>query len=220
VIETEKVSVERNKVIGSGWKSFAQASNNLFPMLSTLQLIQAKNSRKPIWQIFKELNELDPTEHQLYIELIDSYCERFVIARNLKKQFVKSQDIKTSFEQLFELAFAQFDKQYADPSTTRYQANEKVVAALKENTAKGFVKSKGRIGNILVLTQDYLLLLTNVIIGEKKQIRFNDLIQELRLRGVFFDETSEERLIEFYERIGNVERMSDSGDDLYVRQTA
>jgi DNA phosphorothioation-dependent restriction protein DptG len=220
VIETEKVSSERINIIGLGWKSFAQASNNLFPMLSTLQLIQAKNARKPIWQIFKELSELDQIHHQTYIDRIDGYCERFVVARNLNKEFVKSQDLESAFEQLFDLAFAQFDKKYADPSTTRYQANDKVVSALRENTSKGFVKSKGRIGNILVLTQDHLLLLTNVIIGDKKQLRFNELIEELKLRGIFFDETSEERLIEFYERIGNVERMSDSGDDLYVRQTA
>lgn len=220
VIETEKVSAERTKVINNGWKSFARASNNLFPMLSTLQLIQAKSARKPIWQIFKELDELEDLEKNKCIEIIDSYCDRFVEARNLKKQFIQSRTLEAAMEQLFDLAFAQFDKLYADPSTTRYQANEKVVSALKEYTSQGFVKAKGRIGNILVLTQDYLLLLTNVIIGHRKQIRFNELIEEFKLRGVYFDEISEERLIEFYERIGNVERMSDSGDDLYVRQTA
>jgi DNA phosphorothioation-dependent restriction protein DptG len=220
VIETEKVSAERTKVIESGWKSFAQASQNLFPMLSTLQLIQAKTARKPLWQIYHELQQLDNAQQQECIETIDSYCERFVSARNLRKSSVKTDSLENTFEQLLDLAFAQFDKNYADPTTTRYQANEKLVAALKENTAKGFVKAKGRIGNILVLTQDHLLLLTNVIIGEEKQLRFNELLDELKLRGIFFDETSEERLIEFYERIGNVERMSDSGDDLYVRQTA
>lgn len=217
VIETEKVSSERSDVINKGWKSFSKASQYLFPMLATLQLIQNKDARKPIWQVYKEINLSGQQNH--YIDSIDAYSERFVEARNLKKEFTKSYDLESAFDQLFDLAIAQFDKNFADPSTTRYQANEKVISALRENTANGFFKSKGRIGNILVLTQDNLLLLTNVIIGNKKQIRFNDLIEELKLRGVYFDETSEERLIEFYERIGNVERMSDSGDDLYVRQT-
>jgi DNA phosphorothioation-dependent restriction protein DptG len=217
VVDTEKVSSERNKVIDLGWKSFEKVSNNLFPMLSTLQLIQNKESRKPIWQIYSEMLASD--EHSQFIDCLDNYCERFVEARALRKSFIKSPDIESAFEQLFDLTLAQFDKQWADPSTTRYQANGKVVAALKEHTAKGFVKSKGRIGNILALTQDNLLLITNLIIGDKKQIRFTDLIDELRIRGIYFDETSEDRLIEFYERIGNVERMSDSGDDLYVRQT-
>ncbi|MFA0643989.1 DNA phosphorothioation-dependent restriction protein DptG, partial [Vibrio cyclitrophicus] len=30
---------------------------------------------------------------------------------------------------------------------------------------------------------------------------------------------TEQELIKFYERIGNVERMSDSGDAVYVRKT-
>ena len=196
VIETEKVSSERTKIIDSGWKSFNKASNNLFPMLSTLQLIQNPEDRKPIWQIYSEVNESD--ENDKYIDSIDGYCERFVKARNLKKEFIKSPDLESAFYQLFDLASAQFDKNYADPSTTRYQANEKVVAALKEHSAKGFVKYKGpRIGNILVLTQDNILLLTNVIIGNKKQLRFNDLIEEFKIRGIYFDETTEERLIEF-----------------------
>jgi DNA phosphorothioation-dependent restriction protein DptG len=217
VIETEKVSVERTNVISSGWKSFSRTSANLFPILSTLYLIQNKGNRKPLWQIYQELSETD--EADKYVEAINSYCSRFIEARRLNKSFLKATDIDGAFEQLFDLAQAQFDKNYADQETTRYQANNKVVSALKEYTAKGFVKSKGRIGNILALTQDNLLLLTNVIIGNQKQLRFNELIEELKLRGIYFDETSEERLIEFYERIGNVERMSDSGDDLYVRQT-
>lgn len=218
IIETEKTSSERTKVINSGWKSFNNASNNLFPMLSTLQLIQNPESRKPIWQLYSEIE--NSTEQETCINSIDDYCERFSEKRNLRKTFEKSDDIESAFYQLFDLASAQFDKNYADPSTTRYQANGKVVSALKEYSAKGFVKYKGpRIGNVLVLTQDNLLLLTNVIIGKNKQLRFNDLIEEFKVRGIYFDETTEERLIEFYERIGNVERMSDSGDDLYVRQT-
>jgi DNA phosphorothioation-dependent restriction protein DptG len=149
VVDTEKVSSERNKVIDLGWKSFEKVSNNLFPMLSTLQLIQNKESRKPIWQIYSEMLASD--EHSQFIDCLDNYCERFVEARALRKSFIKSPDIESAFEQLFDLTLAQFDKQWADPSTTRYQANGKVVAALKEHTAKGFVKSKGRIGNIFAL---------------------------------------------------------------------
>lgn len=220
VIDTEKVSLERTDVTERGWRSFAQASENLFPMLSTLQLIQSDIISKPLWQIFSELQELDNNQQQECIHAIDDYCERFVQSRNLRKNFSKSQSLKEAFEQIFDLTLAQFKKEYADPSTTRYQANGKYVSAFKEHTAKAFVKAKGRVGNTLVLTQDHLLLLTSLIIGENKQLRFDELIQEFKFRGVFFDDISEERLIDFYERIGNVERMSDSGDDLYVRQTA
>ncbi|MFT5298212.1 MAG: DNA phosphorothioation-dependent restriction protein DptG, partial [Colwellia sp.] len=49
--------------------------------------------------------------------------------------------------------------------------------------------------------------------------RFNELIKAFESRGVYFDKQSQQALIEFYERIGNVERMSDSGDAVYVNKT-
>lgn len=63
IIETEKTSSERTKVINSGWKSFDNASNNLFPMLSTLQLIQNPDNRKPIWQLYSEIENSTEKKH-------------------------------------------------------------------------------------------------------------------------------------------------------------
>ena len=217
VIENEKVSAERTKVIEGGWNSFDMVSQQLFPILSTLELIQIKTDKKPLWSLFKAIKQSE--EQTIFIDAVNDYCKRFISARKLKKDYCTATDIDDALENLFDLALAQFDKNFADTSATRYQANDKLVSALREYPAKGFVKAKGRIGRVLVLTQDNLLLLTNIAIGKRKQLRFHDLVNEFKTRGVHFDETSEERLIEFYERIGNVERMSDSGDDLYVRQT-
>ena len=72
---------------------------------------------------------------------------------------------------------------------------------------------------MLVFNQDYLILLTNLAIGEEDKLRFHELIKAFESRGVFFDKQSQQVLIEFYERIGNVERMSDSGDAVYVSKT-
>ena len=38
-------------------------------------------------------------------------------------------------------------------------------------------------------------------------------------RGIYFDKQSQAEIVQSYERIGNVERMSDSGDAVYVRKT-
>ena len=63
------------------------------------------------------------------------------------------------------------------------------------------------------------MLLTNLAIGELDRLRFNELIKAFESVGVYFDKQSQQALIEFYERIGNVERMSDSGDAVYVNKT-
>ena len=71
----------------------------------------------------------------------------------------------------------------------------------------------------MIINQDYLLLLTNLTIGSDKRMQFQKLIKGFKNRGVWFDQQSEQALIEFYERVGNLERMSDSGDAVYVRKT-
>ena len=82
-----------------------------------------------------------------------------------------------------------------------------------------FVQSRGRHGNALVLKQDMLILLTNLTIGNQDKLRFHELMKGFEQRGVFTDKQTQQELINFYERIGNVERMSDSGDAVYVRKT-
>ncbi|WP_320408131.1 DNA phosphorothioation-dependent restriction protein DptG [Acinetobacter sp. 105-3] len=69
------------------------------------------------------------------------------------------------------------------------------------------------------MQQSHLLLLTNLVIGKREKIRLYELIKELERRGIFFDKESRKALVEFYERLGNVEKMSDSGDAIYVKKT-
>ncbi len=82
-----------------------------------------------------------------------------------------------------------------------------------------FIQGRGRSGKVLVFNQDYLLLLTNIVIGKRDRLRLHELVMEFQSRGVFFDKQTQKVLVNFYERIGNVERMSDSGDAVYVRKT-
>ena len=63
------------------------------------------------------------------------------------------------------------------------------------------------------------MLLTNLVIGSREKLRLYEVLKELELRGIFFDKESQKALVEFYERLGNVEKMSDSGDAIYVKKT-
>lgn len=90
---------------------------------------------------------------------------------------------------------------------------------VEKNMAADFVQVRGRSGRVLVLTQDHIILLTNLVVGHQVKLRFHELILGFQQRGIFVDKQTEQELIKFYERIGNVERMSDSGDAVYVRKT-
>ncbi|WP_369434473.1 DNA phosphorothioation-dependent restriction protein DptG [Psychromonas sp. MME1] len=102
---------------------------------------------------------------------------------------------------------------------SRHEINKLYVKATESEFCSHFAQSRGRAGRVLVFNQDYLLLLTNLAIGEQEKVRFHELIKSFQSRGVFFDKQSQQALICFFERIGNVERMSDSGDAVYVRKT-
>ena len=86
-----------------------------------------------------------------------------------------------------------------------------------QEVARNFLQLRGRAGKVLVVNQDFVLLLTNLAIGESTSLRFQELIEEFESRGFFFDKKSQQALIRFYERVGNLDRMSDSGDAVYVR---
>ena len=94
-----------------------------------------------------------------------------------------------------------------------------VIKDIKNIVLKPFVQTRGRAGSIFVLNQEYLLLLTNLVIGEKEQLRLYELIIGFNKRGIFFDRESYKDLVIFYERLGNVEKLSDSGDAIYVKKT-
>lgn len=47
----------------------------------------------------------------------------------------------------------------------------------------------------------------------------HELLRGFEQRGFYLDNQSAQTLVAFYERMGNVERMSDSGDAVYVRKT-
>ncbi|MFT4926384.1 MAG: DNA phosphorothioation-dependent restriction protein DptG [Phenylobacterium sp.] len=217
ILETEKVSSERTNVMQSGWKFLERTLEPLFPLLSMLERLCPNDNKQPLWALVEALEQA--TEGEAHIIAIDSFRKKFAEDRRLTKQYPAVDSVVTSMENLLAVAYDQFDQKIAAKESTRYQANDKVVQAIRQHTCKGFLKAKGRIGLVLILTQDRLLLLTNVVIGHDKKIRFYELLARFIQRGVYFDSQSEERLIEFYERIGNIERMSDSGDDVYVRTT-
>ena len=109
-------------------------------------------------------------------------------------------------------------EQFQVETSTRDEINGKYAKALKE-LCSDFIQSRGRSGRVLVLNQDQLMLLTNISIGNKDKLLMNDLMREFERRGFYLDKQSQQALVDFYERMGNVARMSDSGDAVYVRKT-
>ncbi len=213
ILDSEKASKERRFVRDFGCKWLLRNIECVFPYLNMSQFLQNSGKEtiiQPLWKLVQTLREDSELTHTL-----NSYASDFAIKRNIKQTPEFKATTLEAFEQLLQLSKAQFKigKKNKDDINLNY------IKAVKTHLCEDFIKPRGPAGATLVLNQDYMILLTNMAIGDRDRLRLHELLLEFETRGVYFDNQSQQGLVKFYERIGNVERMSDSGDAVYVTKT-
>ncbi|BBB31487.1 DNA phosphorothioation-dependent restriction protein DptG [Neptunomonas japonica] len=216
IMENETASRERTDLVRNGHQTVARLLVNIFPYLSMSEGLQDVSKednehRLPLWQLAQKLTDDDSNK-------LREYAEAFALNRNESLTFLfpydkNNTDPRYWLNVLLELAVQQFDK-----GMKRSAAQIKFIKATEDELCSTFVKARGQVGKVLVMNQDYIALITNIAIGIKDKLRFHELLTEFNSRGIYFDKQSQQALIRFYERVGNVERMSDSGDAVYVRK--
>ncbi|WP_297205629.1 DNA phosphorothioation-dependent restriction protein DptG [uncultured Pluralibacter sp.] len=216
ILDTEKASSERDKIKRFGYKWFTGQCEKLFPILSALEVLQVKGERKrPLWQVYQDCLNYPDTSNQV-LDQINDYIQKFISReeRDLPAR-ERATDLEGAFRQLLSVALEQFQGK----KTERAAVNRKYVNELENQICTDFIQVRGRAGKVLVLNQDRLLLLTNLTVGKNEKLRLHELLRGFEQRGFYLDNQSAQTLVAFYERMGNVERMSDSGDAVYVRKT-
>ncbi|KEQ17842.1 hypothetical protein GZ78_09315 [Endozoicomonas numazuensis] len=222
ILDTEKASQERSHIKSDGFYPMHRSMATVFPILSLLDTINKQAPDEcvaPLWQYGDALVSEDYDSEELATQ-ISQYAETFALNRKIKLR--TGEYSSTPIDQLRLLvryALDQFERSRYTEKKSRHEVRDAYLKQFDEHIAKHFVQNRGSAGRVLVLNQDYLLLLTNLTIGANGQLRFQELLKEFQARGVYFDKQSEQALIAFYERVGNVDRMSDSGDAVYVRST-
>lgn len=209
ILDFEKASKERT-LLQKGYKAVDRGLASIFPILSMTESLQNNlEDKQPLWKFHHRANEINLND------LIE-YCKKFSEYKSLclkQDNFLTHMDVFAELERLFK---AQFSKNEVKNLS---EVNNKIVNGIKNIVLDPFVKHRGSIGKIFALNQEYLLLLTNLAIGNRDKLRLYELIKEFEKRGFFFDKESYKALVIFYERLGNVEKMSDSGDAIYVKKT-
>ncbi len=208
ILEGEKASKERSMLQQRGSKSVQDGIKHLFPLLALNEGLQdLKVGLKPLWMLVSELTEGDVIK-------LNAFIEKFAEDRGLSQPEIAASSATEAIEQLGKLYFEQFAK-----GTSRETAYQNFNRATQAVMLRVFEQARGSAGKVYVLNQDYLLLLTNLAIGDREKLRLHELLNEFKRRGVCLDKQSQAVLVELYERLGNVERMSDSGDAVYVKKT-
>jgi DNA phosphorothioation-dependent restriction protein DptG len=213
ILDVEKASTERDKIRERGYRLLVSTAKKLFPVLSAIEVLQIEGSQRPLWQIYADAK--DHEGQQALVDDLNEYIGQFATSRQLLPAPALAETLEEAFKQFVVLAIRQFDQ----GKSQRHGVNQNYVRELDKKVFADFIQFRGRAGNVLVLNQDQLLLLTNLAIGRNDKLRFFELLHEFQQRGFFFDNQSQQVLIEFFERMGNVERMSDSGEAVYVRKT-
>ncbi len=216
ILDSEKASSEREKVKRYGYKLFASQSEKLFPILSALEVLQVKGEKKrPLWQVYQDCLNYSGPPNQVLDEIND-YIQKFI---SKEERDLSARDRATNLESAFKQLLSVAIEQFQDKKTNRADINKNYIKELENQICTDFIQVRGRAGKVLVLNQDRLLLLTNLTVGKNDKLRLHELLRGFEQRGFYLDNQSAQTLVAFYERMGNVERMSDSGDAVYVRKT-
>lgn len=222
IINTEKASMERADLRNCGYDpSLLNPLREVFPRLSMLEYLNASASgdRYPLWMFGQGVIGLDKEIEERIVASVDTFNQSFREENELSDLHGASPNAVTAIERLFNSSIEQFSRGAAARRKDKREYPLKYVKYFEEHVASDFLVLRGRAGKIFTINQDFVLLLTNLCIGPRERVRFQELLSEFRSRGIWFDNYSKQALINFYERVGNVDRMSDSGDAVYVRST-
>lgn len=213
ILNNETASNERKKISEFGYKKLFDKAKYIFPYMSLLSVFSKvlENENLKLYELEEIINENE----------LDDLKKFHSIFREAKKlpndgELFEGEDIKDVLSKIFDSSFEQFKE---GNKVDRKNALDKYHKAFEKQVAAPFLINRGRAGKVLVLDQDRLILLTNISIGEKRKVRFQELLNEFNKRGIYFDIKSQTELINVYEKIGNIERKSDSGDAVYVKTT-
>jgi DNA phosphorothioation-dependent restriction protein DptG len=231
IIDTEKCSAERKA--SRSYKDLRQSVENIFPMLTLVHELNNTLGESipsmPLWKVAEVMQLLSAEQQSSLSEALSDYAERFSNTPDIiengrgllpRERSAYSEGVIGDLELLVQYSMDQFDQSREYKSSSKHEMKSvKYLKPFEQEVAKHFVQARGRLGKVLVINQDYLLMLTNVVIGDNEEMRLQEILSEFELRGVYLDKRSQLSLIAFYERIGNIKRMSDSGDAIYVKST-
>lgn len=217
-VQGEKVSKNR-EVVKNGWKRIEDRASDMFSHAILLEMLNQTDSDKLYCydDLLVEYNSLpDDEKAHMYAE-IENLKNKYRTECAKPDGFTYEDgnycggDLDSLLRGFFEDIMLQF------ANTTRQRANEAYPKSFMDFCKNGFVQRRGAAGNVLTMTEEQLLLMTKVTIGDNEKMRLNDLFKGFEQRGLFFDNSSKDCIVEFYEKLNLIEKKSDSGDAQYVK---
>ena len=217
-LEWEKTSQSRLCFV-EGWQKLQASISKIFAHAITLEILNHTEAESELVDYIR-LNELitDETEDARISKQIDGLTEVYrnaigdcVEMNELRKKDTTQGLTADSVRFLFDSIRVQFE------NTGRTRAYGSYANKFEQYCRK-FLKSRGRSGMMLNLSEENLIFLTKMCIKNNEQMRLKDVFTAFERRGIFLDDISKEQATEYFERLNLIEKKSDSGDAKYVKR--
>jgi DNA phosphorothioation-dependent restriction protein DptG len=219
ILESERASLERNHIVDRGYKQLETAYKNVFPTLVILEYLNealpSTAQHPPLWRYWEAISCYESSDELQ--RAIRHLYSNFATKRGLPQPSDAEANPMRLLDQLIDATNRMF--QDKDNFSGQVRVNNQTFEKFRATAARPFIQQRGQLGRTLVINYDNLLLLTNLAIGNERDLSFQKLLAEFESRGIFFDRQTEPELIKIYERIGNIERMSDTGNAVKISKT-
>jgi len=233
-LDWETLSESRLAAHKTGWKQLNRNFEPIFAHANTLELLNYitvdNNKIGDYHQIIDLLSTFSDEEKLEFknkiTELNSFYTSNIKVFNtgfnwadceiNLKNALVNKKIVD---EYVLEIYSLWYRIRYQFENSPRNGAYEKYSKWLSSFAKINYTKNRGRLGATTVLSQEMLLFLTRICIGNENKIRLKTLWDNLKLRGIVFDESSKLEITKLFEKINLIEKKSDSGDAQYIKST-
>lgn len=217
-LEWEKTSQSR-LCFSEGWKKLQIAIEKMFAHVIVLEMLnQTEEGAEQVDYIkIKDLLQTDEIDVNIAKQIdIITECYRSAITdcaemNELKKGLSSQSPTAASLQFLFDSVRTQFENTARERAYNSY-------ASKYESFCHKYLKSRGRSGLMLNLSEESLIFLTKLCIKNRDQMRLKDVFAAFERRGIFLDSLSKEQVAAYYEKLNLIEKKSDSGDAKYVKR--
>ncbi|WP_285946305.1 DNA phosphorothioation-dependent restriction protein DptG [Thomasclavelia cocleata] len=217
-LDWEKTSQSR-QCYTYGWQKLQYAVKKMFAHAVTLEILNhtESGSDKIDYIALKKYISENPDHEKEIAQKIDEVTDLYrssITDCSVMNEIKKTDDddaVRASVRYLFDSVKCQFENTGRSKAYNSY--------AIKfELFCHKFLKSRGRSGRMLVLSEETLIFLTKISIKEHEQMRLKDVFDEFEKRGVFLDNISKEQVTIYFEKLNLIEKKSDNGDAKYVKR--
>lgn len=201
-LENESVTGTRETVT-SGFRLVSEIKNMTLVNENLLGYLNNLIEDDKIYT-FHEIMNFDEEKQRT---LNDNLYEVLEVYQN---QFNKDEDIPEDFIESIEVFKKWISEDMSNETKGRFYLSVEEIGNYM------FLRNRGRLGKVLTLKYDVIILLTTLIVKDERKI-LDEVFSGFESRGVFLDRYSKELIVELYERMGVLDKKSDSGEAKYVK---